>query len=186
MVDRGHRCDGMVGIVREITNDTMRVDLDADVYRRFFLADFSRRAFRSDQLKLVGGGAQQPASQQFREIGAELFQSVRRDVLDVKRKQPFRQYWQGLSRGAKIGWALAVGAAALVLMSIAGNNSNPNIGGGGAGDTQPPGQSISRVDSPRCLRHDLKSGAAYMRLSNGTVLEPGVPAMRINTTWPVP
>ena len=117
VVDPGDKCNGMVGIVREITNDTMRVDLDADVYRRFFLADFSRRAFRSDQLQLVGGAVQQPASQQFREIGAELFQSVRRDVLDAKRKQPFRQYLQGLSTGAKIG--LAVAAVALAAVSIA-------------------------------------------------------------------
>ena len=86
VVDTGDNYDGVVGIVREVTNDTMRVDLDADVYRRFFLGDFSRRTFRPDQLKLVGGAVQQPAAQQFREIGAELFQSVRRDVLDAKRK----------------------------------------------------------------------------------------------------
>jgi hypothetical protein len=80
VVNRGDKCDGMVGIVRSYEDDDYKVVVLLE-------GALSKRVFRSDELKLVTGAAQPPASQ------------------------------RGLSRGAKVGLAVAVGIVLLIIAS---------------------------------------------------------------------
>jgi hypothetical protein len=122
VANSGDRFHGLVGIVHGITNEdhgyTIQVDLEGSFNRT------TTRTFRSDQLELIGGAAQQPASQKFpREWNAYAppqDNSFQQSAGHVPQSQPpLQQYfWQGLSRGAKIGLAVAVGIVLLIIASI--------------------------------------------------------------------
>ena len=109
VLNTGDDYDGVVGIVREVTNAahgyTMRVALEGDL---------STKTFRPNQLKLVGGAVQQPAAQQFPRES--------KSYAPPPQDDSFQQgialgYWQNLSSGAKIGMAVAIGIVLLIVIA---------------------------------------------------------------------
>jgi hypothetical protein len=112
VVDHQDRFLGLVGVIDEITTE------DHDYNVHVVLPGFwGRRAFRRDQLKVVGIDLQtamrsKPKNTVLQQSNADIPRN------SPQAPRPTGTHRQGLSRGAKIGLAVAVGIVLLIIASI--------------------------------------------------------------------